>query len=296
MIIVLIKRYNILSVVIIVLEIIMNMHDFIKELQENTIFRQFMKNYIPSVEQLINESKSVLCIAPHPDDCEFGAGGTLAKLVKKGKKVFIAVVTDGSKGTDDPSLSPEKLAHIRRIEQENAAKILGIERVYFLNHIDGELELNNNIVSEVVKVIRECKPDIVFAPDPFLPYEMHLDHYYTGKVASMAVMMSGLVNYDRRASEVVSTWLTKAMFYYYTSNPNVYIDVSETFNLKLEALKRHKSQVASSWHYWEQILKILHNAYGKIANIEYAEAFRVIPSAFYHVLTTFSDLIYAIIR
>ncbi len=273
----------------------MSTYDLIKKLQESTILRQFI-SYIPSIEQLIDESRNVLCIAPHPDDCEFGAGGTLAKLVRRGKKVFIAVVTDGSKGTSDPMMTSEKLAHIRRMEQENAAKILGVEKVYFLNYVDGELELNNDLISKIVKIIRESKPDIVFIPDPFLPYEMHLDHYYTGKAASMAVMMSSLINYDRKTSETIFAWSTKAVFYYYTSNPNVYVDISETFNLKLEALKKHESQVASSWHYLEQILRTIHSIYGKIVNIGYAEVFRVIPSAFYHVLTIFSDLIHAVIR
>jgi len=112
----------------------MSMREFVEVLHEDRALRDLLSIAVPPVERLIEGSRSFLCIAPHPDDCEFGAGGTLFKLAKRGKKVFIAVVTDGSKGTADPSLTPERLAAIRRAEQENAAKVLGVEKVYFLGY------------------------------------------------------------------------------------------------------------------------------------------------------------------
>jgi len=274
----------------------MDIREVVEVLRGDRALGNLLSIVAPPVEQLIEGSRSFLCVAPHPDDCELGAGGTLSKLAKRGKKIFIAVVTDGSKGTADPSLTPEKLASIRRAEQENAAEVLGVERVYFLGYPDGELELNNNLVSDIVNVIRDCRPDIVFAPDPFLPYEAHLDHYYTGRAASMAAMMSGLPNYGRREHGAATPWSVKALFYYYTANPNIYVDISDTFAAKLEALKKHESQMSASWQYWERVLDTLHRALGRVINAEYAEAFRVVPSVLAHVLTTLTDLIHGVIR
>jgi len=274
----------------------MSMQEFVEVLREDRALRDLLSIVVPPIERLVEESRSFLCIAPHPDDCELGAGGTLSKLARRGKRVFIAVVTDGSKGTADPSLTPERLAAIRRAEQENAAKVLSVEKVYFLGYPDGELELSNKLVSDIVNIIRDCRPDIVFAPDPFLPYEAHLDHYYTGRAASMAAMMSGLPNYGRRGHGAAAPWFVKALFYYYTANSNVYVDISDTFAAKLEALKKHESQMSASWQYWERVLNTLHRALGRVINAEYAEAFRVVPSALAHVLTTLTDLIHGVIR
>ena len=84
--------------------------------------------------------RRVLMITAHPDDCEFGAGGTVAKFVKEGKDVALVVVTNGDKGSSDRTMTSPRLAEIRAEEQRNASRTLGVEQVTFLGYPDGEVE------------------------------------------------------------------------------------------------------------------------------------------------------------
>src|SRR5215468_6552828 len=81
-----------------------------------------------------------MVVTAHPDDSEFGAGGTVAKLVREGKEVTYCILTNGNKGSGDRSMTPERLARIREEEQRNAARVLGVEAIDFLGFPDCELE------------------------------------------------------------------------------------------------------------------------------------------------------------
>lgn len=99
-----------------------------------------------------------LAIFAHPDDMDFSSAGTIAKWAAKGSHIAYLVCTDGGKGSDDPRMIAEKLAAIRKKEQRDAAKILGVREVIFLNHRDGELMADLKLKEEIVKVIRRKKP------------------------------------------------------------------------------------------------------------------------------------------
>ena len=135
----------------------------------------------------MKEQYYAMIIAPHPDDSEFAIAGTVAKWVKQGKKVVYIICTNGNKGTDDPKMTLAKLAEIRRQEELDAAKTLGVQEVVFLEHDDQSLEDTPEFRKELVKVIRTYRPELVAAPDPYRKYVWHRDHRITGQVVLDAV-------------------------------------------------------------------------------------------------------------
>jgi LmbE family N-acetylglucosaminyl deacetylase len=125
----------------------------------------------------------VLAIGAHSDDIEFGCGATLAKWADAGAEVHLCVCTDGSKGTWDAGADLTALVAQREDEQRDAAKILGVSDVRFLRRVDGELVNDVATRAEVCAAIREVKPDVVLAHDPWQPYRLHPDHLEAGRLA-----------------------------------------------------------------------------------------------------------------
>jgi len=112
------------------------------------------------------KSKTILVVGAHPDDNDFGAGATVAKAAKQGAEVIYLLATTGQRGSSDESMTPEKLSRIRKKEQEEAASVLGVRQVHFLDYVDGELVPDIRLKEHVVKFIRRTRPDIVFTMDP----------------------------------------------------------------------------------------------------------------------------------
>src|SRR5437762_7553738 len=113
-----------------------------------------------TTERMTDPIRRVLMITAHPDDCEFGAGGTVAKLVKEGKDVALVVVTNGDKGSSDRTMTSPRLATIRAEEQRNASRALGVEQVTFLGYPDGEVEDTRALRRDVSREIRRHRPDL----------------------------------------------------------------------------------------------------------------------------------------
>ncbi|HEV7685756.1 MAG TPA: PIG-L family deacetylase [Acidimicrobiia bacterium] len=127
--------------------------------------------------------RRALAIGAHPDDIDFGCGGTLAKWAAAGCTVAELVLTDGSKGSWDPTADRAELVALRREEQRAAAATLGAESVVFLDHVDGELTSGLSERAEVCRVIREVRPDVVLGHDPWRRYRLHPDHRHAGFLA-----------------------------------------------------------------------------------------------------------------
>src|SRR5207245_2556369 len=106
-------------------------------------------------------SDTVLAVLTHPDDCEIACGGTLAKWAGEGRAVTIAVLTDGRRGSQDPTEDVEALILTRRREQEAGAALMGATDVRFFDYRDGELENTPAVRRDVVRLIRELHPKIV---------------------------------------------------------------------------------------------------------------------------------------
>jgi LmbE family N-acetylglucosaminyl deacetylase len=196
---------------------------------------------------MIKKNANILVFTPHPDDAEFGTSGTVAKLIQEGKTVVYIVCTNGDKGTDDIKMLPEKLVKIREQEQREAAKILGVNDVIFLRHSDQTLEDTPEFRKEIVKYIRIYKPDIVITADPYRRYVWHRDHRIVGRVVLDAVfpyardvwaypdfMVEGILPH-----KVKEVWLWAPE----DKDINFRSDITETFDLKVQALSCHKSQI-----------------------------------------------------
>ncbi|NCA67385.1 MAG: PIG-L family deacetylase [Clostridia bacterium] len=202
------------------------------------IFKLLFKIAIPRPK--LEAYNSYLFIGPHPDDIEIGAGATAAKLARAGKKVTFLIATDGRYGTHDDSVDLNDLVKTRQLEAINGAAVLGVKDVIFLPFEDGGLYDKRDMTVAIAKVIAKVKPDVVIAPDPKLPNEMHLDHLNTGEAASCAIIMSDtyrfMKEYDLPRAE------TKAIAFYYTARPNRYVNVTKTLKTGYNSVLEHKSQ------------------------------------------------------
>ena len=187
-----------------------------------------------------------MAIVAHPDDIEFGCAGTVAKWTRHGCKITYVVVTSGNIGTHDPAFTTESLAEHREQEQRAAAAICGVTDVEFLRHNDGEVMPTLELRKELVQMIRKHKPQVVFSMDPtaFLSssdYINHPDHRAVAvatvdaiaPVASMPLMYPEL-GAPHRVHEVWIQW---------TDRPDTWVDISETIELKVDALRQHRSQI-----------------------------------------------------
>ncbi len=127
----------------------------------------------------------VMVVAAHPDDAETGAGGTVARLVRQGARAAYVIVTSGSTGSSDRTMTPERLARIREAEQRNAARTLGVEHVEFLGYDDGAVEDTRDLRRDITRQIRQWRPDLVIAQNPHRSFNLfasHRDHRVTGGV------------------------------------------------------------------------------------------------------------------
>ena len=143
------------------------------------------------------ESLRVLVISAHPDDVDFGCGGTLAKWAQEGAEIFYTICTSGDKGTDDPTIPNHALALQREKEQRAAAQVVGAREAIFLRKTDGELQYSLEFRGELVRVIRQYRPDILFTHDPANrafdnQYIFHADHRVVGELVFDAAYPAAL--------------------------------------------------------------------------------------------------------
>ena len=226
------------------------------------------------------ELKKFLVFEPHPDDADIFMGGTIKWLTDKSKDVTLVTVTDGRKGTYDPSTTEEKLKLIREEERERAGKVLGIKKILMLNYEDLNLPDTEKLTMDFLRIIREFKPDIVFTPDPWLPYEVHPDHIKTGISVARASFLSPLPLILKEIPPFNVKWIS----FYITQNPNTYIDITETFKEKLKAIETYKSQFPTeeSINFIRNYLTLKHGEYGERIKVKFAEAFKVLSPLHLH--------------
>jgi LmbE family N-acetylglucosaminyl deacetylase len=191
----------------------------------------------------------VLVVTPHPDDAEVWCGGTVARWTKRGATVYYLLCTDGGKGTDSPDITAGGLAAIREQEQRQAALVLGVEGVMMLHHPDGELEDTSDFRKEIVREIRRVRPEVVLCPEPYRKnLAWHRDHRITGQVTQDAVFpyaRDHLHHVELWKEEGLQPHKTKTLLFWGTEQADTCIDITETVDLKIEALLAHESQVAN---------------------------------------------------
>jgi len=187
----------------------------------------------------------VLVIAAHPDDSEFGAAGTVALWVQAGRRVTYVVCTSGEKGTSDPSLTPELLAPIREEEQRAAARTLGVQEVVFLRRPDQGLEDTAEFRKLIVRMIRTVRPSIVMTSDPYRRYIWHRDHRIIGQVVLDAAFPFARdhLAYPDLLAEGLAPHKVQELYFWGAEDINRRSDITATFDLKIAALRCHKTQV-----------------------------------------------------
>lgn len=243
-----------------------------------SLLSKILKIVIPIPKIL--EGNRFLFIGPHPDDIEIGAGATALRLTKLGKNVKFLICTDGRYGTEDPNADAIELIKIRQAEAKAAAAHLGVDDVEFLPYPDGGNYNKYEMTLSIAKVIGEYKPDIIFAPDPKLISELHLDHTNTGDAASNAFIIAGI---PKMMAELgVDSVNVKGIAFYFTNRPNQYVKTSNLLDKQFEAIKLFKSQFPETPAWEENVrglrlyLKLRATRFGMKRLWKSADGFRVL--------------------
>jgi LmbE family N-acetylglucosaminyl deacetylase len=188
--------------------------------------------------------RRALAIGAHPDDIDFGCGATLAKWAAVGCDITELVLTDGSKGSWDPTADRAALIAVRQEEQRAAAAALGARTVVFLNHVDGELGSGLAERAEVCRVIRETQPDVVLGHDPWKRYRLHPDHRHAGFVTADGIVAARDPHFF---SEQGLAPHRPAALLLWEADEVDHVEAIEGFlETKLKALLAHRSQWAST--------------------------------------------------
>ena len=229
----------------------------------------------------------VLVVVAHPDDIDFGAAGTIATFTEAGLHVTYCIVTDGDAGGFDPTVPRHEIGGIRQEEQRAAAKAVGVEDVIFLGYPDGRLEVTLDLRRDISRVIRQVRPQRILVQSPERNWERiyasHPDHLAAGEAALCAVYPDArnpfthleLAAEGLDAWTVGETWVMSA-----GAGANRYVDVTDVFPRKLEALLAHESQTA----HMEDLEGMLRGWLGMNARAagyaegRLAEAFRVLDT------------------
>jgi N,N'-diacetylchitobiose non-reducing end deacetylase len=193
----------------------------------------------------IYSAKRILCIQPHYDDNDIGAGATLAALQEKGAELIYLTVTDDLMGVVDISLSPAGAAEALKRDQVAAAKIIGVKEHFWLGYPDAGQYDYFAVRHDLLKYIRLLKPDFIFTPDPWLTYEAHRDHYTTGLAAAEAAMFFGLPKIPSSDPKVDSAFTSHHLLgiaFYFTREPNYFSNIDATWEKKVEAVKCYETQ------------------------------------------------------
>lgn len=230
--------------------------------------------YIPNI---------AMSLHAHPDDQEFSVGGTLAKWAKAGCEVISVVITSGDSGSNDPAKGADykpELARLRETEQLAANKVLGVSQTFFLRYPDGELEPTIGLRKELTKLIRQHKPDVVLAGNPEAwfygnEYVNHPDHRAAAQAACEAVFPSAgsrLIFADLLEAGY-EPHNVKRLYVHGVENPDTWVDITETINVKVKALQQHVSQIpvdeVDKW------MRDWAKEDAKDKDFEYAESYRV---------------------
>lgn len=229
--------------------------------------------------------KKVVVIVAHHDDIEFGCSGTIARWVEEGAEVTYVIVTDGGSGSNEPGVIREELAALRIKEQLAASAAVGVHDVRFLGYKDGTLQPTLELRRDLTRILRDVRPDRVVCQDPRTVffgdgYINHPDHRASGEAALYATFPSSetrpifpeLLDEGYEPHKVSQLWVNL------TIEPTHFVDISGTFEKKLDSLRAHESQLGAGEDAENGALKFIRerNAQsGARVGVEYAEFFKV---------------------
>ena len=223
--------------------------------------------------------KTAMAVFAHPDDVDFGCSGTLAAWIERGCKVTYCVLTSGQKGTHDPKMTPSKMAATREREQRAAGEAIGVTGFVFLRYQDGELERSMKLRGQVCLAIRQHKPEVVFTNDPWGHYQIHPDHRVAGWSGMDGVIAArDHLFFPEQLKKGLKHHRVTRVLLFGTREPNIWFDISPTFDKKIAALQSHVSQVGGRGDFPER-MRAMSGMTGRAWNIPAAEAFRYIELA-----------------
>ncbi|GIK38937.1 MAG: PIG-L family deacetylase [Anaerolineae bacterium] len=203
------------------------------------------------MNSLLAQAERIMVIMAHPDDIEIQCGGTVAGLVQTGKRVTYVLCTSGNHGTAEAGLTADELAAKRETEQQAAASVLGVGSVIFLRHNDGDLAYEQPVLRrEVVGLLRQYQPQVVFTHDPFAgvgSYEvcyLHPDHRTVGEVVLAAAFFCapGPLFYADQFATGLTPHRVSALCLAMSHQPDLFVDIGQTFEAKVRAIACHTSQ------------------------------------------------------
>lgn len=231
----------------------------------------------------LEKLERVLVVVAHPDDAEFSSSGTVALWTDQGTEVSYVICTDGAAGAADPTIKLSELASIREVEQRDAAAVLGVKEVTFLRQPDGQLRVSPELRGELVRLIRQHRPDLIICQNAVRNYSNlygnHPDHLAAGQLAIEAVypyarnphaypelLAAGLEPHSVREVLVVGT-----------EDPDYFVDVTPTLDRKMAALGKHRSQHTPGEDFSARVMARMAKM-GEPHGIAYAESFRRLSS------------------
>ena len=230
-----------------------------------------------------------LFVGPHPDDIESGAGATAAKLAAAGKQVCFLICTDGRYGLEHApeGTTPEQLIELRKAEAMASAKALGVEDVRFLGFSDGGFYSFDELVRGAARAVGDFEPEIIFAPDPDVPSECHVDHRRVGEAAKRLAFFAPygeiMARYGAQSADV------KALAFYMTAKPNRFVKTSRGLWMRqLAAILCHRTQfssdMAADFRSIVLYLALRSVGFGLRSLRGWAEGFRVLGRTHMHCL------------
>jgi LmbE family N-acetylglucosaminyl deacetylase len=196
-----------------------------------------------------DEIERILVVIAHPDDVDFGAAGSVARWTDAGIDVAYCILTDGEAGGRHTGMGPDELADVRRVEQTNAAKVVGVTDLTFLGYPDGRLVPSIELRRDITRAIRRFRPDRVLCPSPERNYQRiyasHPDHLVCGDATLSAVYPDARNPFAHREllDEGYEPWVAREVYLMTASDPDVFVDVTDTLERKVEALRCHVSQM-----------------------------------------------------
>ncbi|WP_405152235.1 PIG-L family deacetylase [Sphaerisporangium sp. NBC_01403] len=235
-----------------------------------------------------DDISTILVVTAHPDDVDFGAAGTVATFTDKGIHVVYCIVTDGDAGGFDRALDNGGMAALRRAEQTEAARRVGVKDLRFLGYADGTVEPTLGLRRDIARVIRQVRPDRVITSSPERNYARigpsHPDHRAVGGATLDAVYPDARNPYafpELLVEEGLEAWTAREVWLTGGPTPNHYVDITSAVDRKIAALRAHESQVAHL-DTLEDFVKGWLSATAQAAGLpegSYAEGFQVVPTA-----------------
>ena len=246
-----------------------------------------VKKFVPLPK--VESFQKYLFVGPHPDDIEIGAGATIAKLTQQGKKVIFLICTDGRYGEAlAGGLRGARLAEKRREECIRSAKVLGVKDVRFLDLEDGGNYKKKELLQGIAQVLADVQPDIVFAPDPEVKTEAHIDHLNVGKAIKALACLApypGIMKRYLGGQEIGVP--VQAVAFYMTASPNRYVKTKDLIKKQFQAIDCHASQYPAEADATKQLklyLKVRAVDFGLRTLSPAAEGFRVLAQVHMHCL------------